>query len=406
MLGDVADDAREAAEKLFDGHHSNLQDAFVKLVEDARLKSHGVRKLRAQRIAGVFLVEFREGTIEHGLTDDQFAHQVHHGINTGGIHAERALGDRRSRRAASARRRCVCVLDILSYAGLCLRGLRFQQIAEQFMFSSLRGGRPLEADIGNDGRDAAALRQSLFGLRTRESGLDDFDRRSRRIVFRAEGDDGAATMKNVSNELEGRRTHQAIWIDAQGNIVNGLAAMDGFGNHELFVFGPFESSRELGCFLQGLFLSGRNFQQPLDHGVKRIYRGRIHSLLISGEHGAETISGSENDFSHLGSAGPRDLRSKDILKLVREFAQLVKPARGGIPFQGVDGTADTTDDFLIGGMSFKLKPRFIERLQQFAGALKEESAQLAVAILGRTFQELTSLRWYAVPLFSWTMRNF
>jgi hypothetical protein len=53
---------------------------------------------------------------------------------------------------------------------------------------------------------------------------------------------------------------------------------------------------------------------------------------------------------------------------------------------------NTTDDFLIGGARFKVEARLIERLEQFVGALEEESAQLIVPILGRTFHEVTSLR--------------
>src|SRR5208337_4274968 len=37
-LGDIADDAREAAEELLDGHHADFQNALVQFVEDAGLK--------------------------------------------------------------------------------------------------------------------------------------------------------------------------------------------------------------------------------------------------------------------------------------------------------------------------------------------------------------------------------
>jgi hypothetical protein len=56
-------------------------------------------------------------------------------------------------------------------------------------------------------------------------------------------------------------------------------------------------------------------------------------------------------------------------------------------------TADTTDHFLVSGARLELEPGFVERLKQFVGALKEESAQFAAAILGRTTHVLTSLRW-------------
>jgi len=77
---------------------------------------------------------------------------------------------------------------------------------------------------------------------------------------------------------------------------------------------------------------------------------------------------------------------------MREFAQLVKSTRGGIAFQGMHGAADATNDFLVSRTRFELEPCFVERLEQLAGALKEESAQLAAAILGEATHVLTSLR--------------
>ena len=75
------------------------------------------------------------------------------------------------------------------------------------MLGSFRGGGRLDAHVGDDGRDAAALLQFLFGLRTRESGFDNFNARGGKVVFRAQGDDRAASMKNVSNELKSGGAH-------------------------------------------------------------------------------------------------------------------------------------------------------------------------------------------------------
>src|SRR6266699_437024 len=88
-----------------------------------------------------------------------------------------------------------------------------------------------------------------------------------------------------------------------------------------------------------------------------------------------------------------DLRRQHVFQFVGELTELVKTAGGGIAFQGVDGAANPANDFFIRGMSLELEPRFIEGLEDLAGAFKEESAQLAAAILGRTTHELTSLRW-------------
>ena len=52
LLGDVANERGKAAEELFDGHHANLQDAFVKFVEHTRLKSRGRRRAWRERDRG------------------------------------------------------------------------------------------------------------------------------------------------------------------------------------------------------------------------------------------------------------------------------------------------------------------------------------------------------------------
>src|SRR6266850_2207913 len=96
------------------------------------------------------------------------------------------------------------------------------------MLGGFRGRRMLDAHVGNDGRDAAALLQSFDGLRTGESGFDNLDARSGKVVFGAQGDDRAASMKNVSNELESRGTHQTLRINAQSDVVNRFAAMNRF----------------------------------------------------------------------------------------------------------------------------------------------------------------------------------
>jgi hypothetical protein len=54
---------------------------------------------------------------------------------------------------------------------------------------------------------------------------------------------------------------------------------------------------------------------------------------------------------------------------------------------------DTADHFLVSGARLEFESSLVERLKQFVGALKEESAQLAAAILGRTTHVWTSLRW-------------
>src|SRR5260370_2923061 len=89
----------------------------------------------------------------------------------------------------------------------------------------------LDAHVGNDGGYAAALLQSFCRLRTRKGGFDNLSGRSSKVVFRAQGDDRAAAMKYVANELEGRASHHTGGVHTQSNVVNRLAAMYRFRNH-------------------------------------------------------------------------------------------------------------------------------------------------------------------------------
>src|SRR5260370_6358082 len=94
LLGDIAKEARETAEELLDGHHSNLEHALVKLIENARLKGNGIGELCAHRITSMPLVEFGERAIEHGPPHDQFSAEIHDTIDAGGLHSKGALAYR------------------------------------------------------------------------------------------------------------------------------------------------------------------------------------------------------------------------------------------------------------------------------------------------------------------------
>jgi hypothetical protein len=134
--------------------------------------------------------------------------------------------------------------------------------------------------------------------------------------------------------------------------------------------------------------------------VERIHGGRFLAVLVRGEHRAKTVRGGENQLGEVGAAGLSNLRSKNILEFVGQLTQLVKSTSRGITLQGMHSSTDTTNDFFVGGAGLKLEASLVERLKQFVGALKEESAQLAAAILGKTTHVVASFRWYAVPLFS------
>ncbi len=124
------------------------------------------------------------------------------------------------------------------------------------------------------------------------------------------------------------------------------------------------------------------------------FHGRRFGLpLVGGEHRAKTIRRGEDQLGEASALRLSNLRSEHILELVRQLTQFVKSTGRGIALQGMHGAPDTAKHFLVSGVRLEFEPSLVERLQQFVGALEEESAQLAVAILGRATHEGTSLRW-------------
>src|ERR1700730_13841681 len=84
----------------------------------------------------------------------------------------------------------------------------------------------------------------------------------------------------------------------------------------------------------------------------------------------------------------------------------MKATRGGIALERMHRAPHAANDFFVRRIRFEIEPRFIERLQQLTRALEKEHAQLRIAIVEKAAQFFASSRWYAVPLFSCTIRNF
>ena len=61
-------------------------------------------------------------------------------------------------------------------------------------------------------------------LGTGKGSFDNVDGCGRNIVFRPQGDNGAASVENIANQLEGGSAHCAIGIDAQGNVIDVASA--------------------------------------------------------------------------------------------------------------------------------------------------------------------------------------
>ena len=138
-------------------------------------------------------------------------------------------------------------------------------------------------------------------MRAGERGFDDLDGGCSQIVFRAEGNDRAASMKNVANELEGSSAHEARRINAKGNVVNGLSAMNSFGNHELFVLGPGKLGRSFGGAGAGIACRLRSLEQTSDHFVEGVKGGELRILLVRGQHRLKTVGRREHNLSKLGA---------------------------------------------------------------------------------------------------------
>jgi len=126
--------------------------------------------------------------------------------------------------------------------------------------------------------------------------------------------------------------------------------------------------------------------------MKGIHGRQLRVLLISGKHRGKAIGGGEHDFGKIRAVGASHLRREDVFEFVREFAEFVKPASRRIALKRVHNAANAANDFLVGRTRLEFQPGFVEPLQQFRGAFKEESAQLVVAIVGLAAHVAASIR--------------
>jgi hypothetical protein len=220
----------------------------VQFVEDAGLERESVGKLGAHGVASVALIQLGEASVQHGLANNEFTHQIHYGVDAGGVDAQGAFRDRGCS-GGYAGSSCSSRAGFGGFRGQG-RGLGFENIAEEFVFSGFGSSGALDVQIGDDAGDAAALSDVVLRLAAGKSGLDDIDSSCGGVIFRAQGDDGAASVKHVADQLEGGGVHEAVGVDAQGDVVDGFAAMHGFGDHELLVLGPLKARSSIGSSLR------------------------------------------------------------------------------------------------------------------------------------------------------------
>jgi len=77
---------------------------------------------------------------------------------------------------------------------------------------------------------------------------------------------------------------------------------------------------------------------------------------------------------------------------VGNFAEFLTTARSGVALEGMHGSTDAANEFLVGGTCFELQASIVDGLQQFRGALEEERAKFRSPILGQKGQAVTSSR--------------
>ena len=164
-----------------------FKHAFVKFVENSRLKTERVGELCANGVSRVTLVKLGKRAMEHGLSDNQFTDKIHHCIDAARVDTKTAFGNGGDRGTCLGRFGCFPGFAALDGIRHGLRGLGFEKITKQFMFRSFRGRSTLDANVGNDARNTATLLDGLFGLRAGERGFHDFDVGRGQIIFGAEG---------------------------------------------------------------------------------------------------------------------------------------------------------------------------------------------------------------------------
>src|SRR4029077_7050158 len=98
------------------------------------------------------------------------------------------------------------------------------------MLRSISLRRLFYPHVRHDRRNSAALLDVHLRMSGSQRGLDNLDTRRGNIVFRPEGNQRAASMEYVADQLERGSTHAAALIDAQSDVVYGFAAMHRFGN--------------------------------------------------------------------------------------------------------------------------------------------------------------------------------
>src|SRR6185437_9239642 len=165
---DVADNSREAAEKLFDGNHADFDHRALELFEDAGLDGQSVSEAAAQRIFGVALVEFDYGAMKHGLADDEFADEIEDGVDAFGIDTQSTGLELLLRGSSLVGHGGVGDCDVRPgwRCGICggcalSSGFGLQNYVDKILRWLAGAGNFFGSDRGDYGRNAAFLNQKV-----------------------------------------------------------------------------------------------------------------------------------------------------------------------------------------------------------------------------------------------------
>jgi hypothetical protein len=99
------------------------------------------------------------------------------------------------------------------------------------------------------------------------------------------------------------------------------------------------------------------------------------------------------------------LQRERVFEFVGDLAQFAIAASRCVALERVHSAPDATDDFVVARLLLELQRFVVQGLEQFLRALEKQLAEFGHALVGLA-HDLTSMRWYAVPLLRCTIWNF
>ena len=297
LLGGVAHHARQAAEHLLHGHHADLHDRALQLVENLRLEEQHVGGFGAQGGVAQAAVHLGQQLLHHALGDDELADQVEDHVDALGLDADDILGGsgrtlvadlgalRRSGRlgagAGAAADREAPGVGKASCAGeSCWRGAKSSWRGRDYVLGAAAACRSgggigrLRINAGDHGGDFALALHPFERVMAGKGHFDDVGNRAA-VFVGTHHQDGSGLLQNIAHQLHGGGAHGAVGIDGEREVINLLSADRVSGDQQALVFGPVE--------LRGKDVFRVRIEQRLDELEDRIDGGRRKLIAIGGE---------------------------------------------------------------------------------------------------------------------------